>query len=237
MNKIFIKYGIKEHLKQIVNGKLRFSPSQNYVKMEELLHNKGQGDLLEGKMLLQIEGGHCCDPKTNELREILPKCRMLVDIQDVNNMPVFCLSSYLIAEDNILSLEQNHLDLIKNDFPDATHALIIQAPDTFIQDVYSIAGHKIISDRIKYYDYSINTIQMYMYLTTGDEKIVNNSTMIYDNRYRHLLCKDISFSNQQEYRFIILDELIKSPTFYDFQFNSQYKIVSIDELYENIILD
>lgn len=53
----FVKYGKKEHLQQIVSGKLRFSPSQNYIKMEELLHNKGQGDLLEGKMPLQIETG------------------------------------------------------------------------------------------------------------------------------------------------------------------------------------
>lgn len=236
MKKIFVKYGKKEHLQQIVDGSLRFSPSQNYVKMEELLHNKGQGDLLEGKMLLQIEGGQLYDPETNELRGILPKCRILINIQDVNNMPVFCLSSYSISVDNMLSLEHEHLDSIKSDFPDATHALIIQSPDTFIEDVKSIIGHKIVSDHIRYYDYSINTMQMYMYLTTGDEKIVHNSSMTYDNRYRHLLCKDISFSNQKEYRFIITDELIEKPAFYDFHFNSPYKILPIDELYRNIIL-
>ena len=83
----------------------------------------------------------------------------------------------------------------------------------------------------------MNGLRMYMYLTTGDEKLVNNGTMTYDNRYRHLLCKDISFSNQKEYRFIITDELIESPAFYDFHFNSEYKIVPIEELYEKIILD
>ena len=45
----FIKYGEKEHLQQIIDGKLRFTPSQTYIKIEEKQHNKGQGDLLEGK--------------------------------------------------------------------------------------------------------------------------------------------------------------------------------------------
>ena len=237
MKTVFVKYGKEEHLQQIVDGKRRFSPSQNYVKMEELLHNKGQGDLLEGKMPLQIEAAQVYDTDTNELVGIMPKRRILISIQDVNNMPVFCLSSYSISEDNMLSLEHEHLDSIKSDFPDATHALIIQSSDTFIEDVKSIIGHKIVSDHIRYYDYSINTMQMYMYLTTGDEKIVHNSSMTYDNRYRHLLCKDISFSNQKEYRFIITDKLIEKPAFYDFHFNSPYKILQIDELYRNIILE
>lgn len=47
MNGIFIKSGEEEHLQQIVDGSLRFSPSQVYVKMEEEQHNKGQGDINE----------------------------------------------------------------------------------------------------------------------------------------------------------------------------------------------
>lgn len=45
-----------------------------------------------------------------------------------------------------------------------------------------------------------------------------------------LLCKDISFSNQEEYRFIGLDELIMEPVFYSFSFNSQYLMVPIERL-------
>ena len=43
-------------------------------------------------------------------------------------------------------------------------------------------------------------------------------------------CKDISFSNQEEYRFIGLDELIMEPVFYSFSFNSQYLMVPIERL-------
>ena len=56
MEEFFIKYGEKEHLQQIVDGKLRFTPSQTYIKIEEKQHNKGQGDLLEGRMKIKIEG-------------------------------------------------------------------------------------------------------------------------------------------------------------------------------------
>lgn len=33
MAEFFIKYGEKEHLQQIVDGKLRFTPSQTYIKI------------------------------------------------------------------------------------------------------------------------------------------------------------------------------------------------------------
>ena len=41
MSLFMIKYGKKEHLKQIIDGKIRFSPSQTYISMEKELHNKG----------------------------------------------------------------------------------------------------------------------------------------------------------------------------------------------------
>lgn len=41
MASFFIKYGEQEHLQQIIDGKLRFTPSQTYIKIEEKQHNKG----------------------------------------------------------------------------------------------------------------------------------------------------------------------------------------------------
>lgn len=148
MARFFIKYGEKEHLQQIVDGKLRFTSSQTYIKIEEKQHNKGQGDLLEGKMKIKIEGKH------------------------------------------------------------------------------------FVSGEIKYYDYDMNPIQMYMFLTMGIEEIQTNKylSMTYDNRYRHLLCKDVAFESQREYRFIGLDDLISNPVFYNFKYNGKYLIVPINDL-------
>ncbi|WP_312635141.1 hypothetical protein [Oscillibacter sp.] len=238
--RFMIKYGKESHLQQIIDGKIRFSPSQTYIKIEETQHNKGQGDLLEGKMKLRIERARIHDPDTDKLIGILPPCTMLFSIQDVNNMPVFCLSQYnddditsYIDERNFsIALANEKTECIKTDFPDATHALIILEPDKFVNDILHIQQHCIFSDKIKYYEYDINPLQMYMYLATGQTELQKNTplSMTYENRYRHLLCKDMSFSKQQEYRFIVLDELITEASFYTFSFTSKYLLVPIEEL-------
>lgn len=240
--KVFIKYGKQEHLQQIVDGSIRFAPSQKYVLMEKELHNKGQGDLLDGKMKIKAENVRLHHPETNELLWVLPKCEFVVSIQDVNNMPVFCLSEYdesdVIAEEGgkFINVHKDKIDGIKNDFKDATHALVIFEPEKFIDDVLKVDGHNVVSDSIRYYDYNHNTIQMYSFLANGTEEYEKGVEMsvTYDNRYRHLLCKDNDFAIQQEYRFIVLDQLIDEPVFYPFHFSSAYIIVPIDELYGRI---
>lgn len=237
--RIMIKYGKKDHLQQIVDGNLRFAPSQQYVEMERDLHNKGQGDLLDGKMKIKFERAEARNLVTDELMYVLPQSEVVVSTQDVNNMPIFCLSYY--GDDAIKHIDGREyivlkpyvLDSIKKDFKDATHALVIFEPEKFIEDVHGIGGHQFIGDSIRYYDYNVNSIQMFMFLCTGCETLQKNVelSMTYENRYRNLLCKDISFSQQQEYRFIGLDELITSPVFYKFEFNSNYAIVPIDQLY------
>ena len=234
----FIKYGEKEHLQQIVDGKIRFTPSQTYIKLEEKQHNKGQGDLLEGKMKIKIESAEMYAPETNEYLGTLPKSTVVISIQDVSNMPVFCLSHYGkesitdVEGTLIIDIDAEHIDGVKKDFPKAMHALIFFEPEKLISSVEKIEGKHFISDEIKYYDYDKNPIQMYMFLTTGTEKIQTGErlSMTYDNRYRHLLCKDVAFENQREYRFIGLDDLISAPVFYDFKYYGKYLIVPIDDL-------
>ena len=79
---------------------------------------------------------------------------------------------------------------------------------------------------------------MYMFLATGEETVQTNTvmSMTYDNRYRNLLCKDISFSQQDEYRFIEINELITDPVFYSFLFTSRYLIVPIEQLKKPLII-
>lgn len=238
MIKFFIKYGEREHLQQIVDGGLRFSPSQTYIRLEEKQHNKGQGDLLEGKMKVNAEKIKFYNRETNECLVTQKKSIITVSIQNVSNMPIFCLSHY--GDESIedidgvskIAFDDEHIKGIKKDFPKATHALIIYEPDKFVDSVKNSIDRNLISDKIIYYDYSINVLQMYTFLTTGDEQIRTNEdfSMTYDNRYRHLLCKDISFENQREYRFIVLDELITKPKFYNFKFDVKYQIVQIDDL-------
>lgn len=244
--KFMIKYGKEEHLQQLVDGKIRFAPSQTYVRLEEAQHNKGQGDLLEGKMKIKMQSARLHSIETNELIRELPAGTMVVSLQNVNNMPVFCISQYderQISDytDELhytITLTDEKIGCIQNDFPEASHALIILEPDKFINEVRNIDGHRFISDSIRYYDYDINPLQMYMFLATGEETVQTNTvmSMTYDNRYRNLLCKDISFSQQDEYRFIEINELITDPVFYSFLFTSRYLIVPIEQLKKPLII-
>lgn len=115
----FIRYGEKEHLQQIVDGKLRFTPSQTYIKIEEKQHNKGQGDLLEGKMKIKIEGARMYHPETNEHLGTFPKSTVVISIQDVSNMPIFCLSYYgeesIVDVDGLttIDIDTEHIDGVK----------------------------------------------------------------------------------------------------------------------------
>ena len=245
---VFVKYGEEEHLKQIVDGSLRFSPSETYVKMEEEQHNKGQGDMLDGKWVINnVVGGRLIEVGTGHVYNIPSNSRFFITIQDVNSIPIFCISYY---EDQYITvynskccfhLPEEKLISIKHDFPKATHALLIFNPDAFIEEARKAGNHKIISDRIHYFYFDNNELRMASFLTTGNEETEQKSgiayTTTYEDRYRHLLCKDNDFKDQDEYRFIILDELNKEPKKYSFEFKSAYKIVPIDDLVTGVEVD
>lgn len=235
-NRVFVKYGEKEHLQNIIDGTIRFAPAQTYIKMEEELHNKGQGDLLEGKWVIHAESMKMILHDTGETIKMPGKANVIVNIQDVHNMPVFCLTEYgedYISDTEMLLVPDDELESIKHDFPKATHALIILDDDKFVDAVEVAGEHKIYSDSIHYYNYDINDMNMLSYIITGDGNSSpreKKMAMTYDNRYRHLLCKDEAFANQNEYRFIVLDETSDAPVFYPIQYSGRYKLIEIDEL-------
>ena len=242
--RVLIKYGEKEHLEKLAKGKIRFAPSQYYVKMEEELHNKGQGELLEGQLVFYAENLKFTNTDTVEKFFAPGKRRLLVNGQNVNNMPLFCISEYgddYFTADNKLCIPQDKIESIKKDFPKATHALIFLDADEFINSVRQADGHLIYSDSIHYYDYETNDLNMMSFLSTGDEDahLSNGAVTLsvtYEDRYRILLCKDKEFANQDEYRFVVLDELSDVPVSYDFSYGGKYLLLPIDSLLDTIDL-
>lgn len=238
-----VKFGKKEHLEQIVNGAVRFSPSQKYVEQEKLLHDKGQGDLLEGKMKIHFESLTMQSHDGGHIIRINQPADILINIQDVNNMPIVCYlcgtkqdcSEYKSQTEYIINFSNDVKKTIINDFHNPDSALVIFEPQKYIKDMQEKLNT--VSSSIRYYDYSKMWIQQYMFLCKGDENAeIGNATMTYNNRYRHLLCKDISFKNQKEYRFVKIDELIDSPQIYEFEFDYDYNIVSCKDLFSGLII-
>lgn len=237
-----IKFGKRDHLQEICDGFIRFSPSQQYVDQEIKTHDKGQGDMLEGKMKLQVSSAKMYHPETNELLVGITKPTVFtISIQDVNNMPIVCFFSGTNKDcmvdactgRNKIFLKEEIIETIKNDFHYPDSALIIFEPSKFISNVNKALNTT--SNNVRYYDYSIQTLQQYQFLCSGSET-GTVGTMTYENRYRHLLCKDIAFANQQEYRFIKLDELIGEAKKYPIKFDISYLMVSTDELFSGNVL-
>ena len=235
-----IKFGKKTHLQDILNNKLRFAPSQQYIEQEQKLYDKGQGDLLEGKMKIHSVSMKA-NTQTGEVYHYNQPADVTVSIADVNNMPILCFftgtlkdcSSYISRKKYTINLSDDVKNTLIHDFHNPDSALIIPNPQNFINAVKKQLHAE--ASTVRYYDYSKNNLEQYLFLTSDNP---NNSekklTMNWDRGYKHLLCKDVSFINQQEYRFIILNELITEPKKYDFNFDDNYKLVSTQDLFSGL---
>lgn len=236
-----VKYGKKEHLQQIIDGKMRFTPSQHYIDIEEAQQIRGQGDRLEGRMELSPGKFVFCNPNHGEVIRSVDEATATVSIYDVDKMLLSCFAAYdekciidYVNEKEYKILLPNEIqECINRDFPVATHALIILEPNKFIQRVCDIKGHKIIGDSIKYF--RRDEPEKYVYWATGGVTLKSGKYTLYGkNRYRFLLTKDKSFENQHEYRFICLDTISEKPIQYSFEFISEYMLVPIRDLQKGI---
>lgn len=196
--------------------------------------------MLEGKWVVHAERMVIKGLETGREIQVPQKTNIVLGTADVNNMPVFCLSFYgqeYIRDLNGVKqivLSEDKVERINRDFLDATHALIILEPEKFINEISKIENHSVMNDKIHYYDYDINDIRMASYLTTGNEMSYKNHQVVmsmnYEEQYRHLLCKDKYFAEQDEFRFIVTDELSDVPVFYKFNFNSKHILLPIEDL-------
>lgn len=242
-NIFLVKIGKKENLEKMVAGGLYCSPSQRYVLQEKEQHDRGQGDLLEGKMRIKAEGGYMEDHVTKRRIPIPKGSVFTIDIQDVNNMPVFCMTrgtleecvNYVSDKEYTIKFSKTYEDEVRHSFKDADSALIIYEPEKFIASLINTIQHPVVYDNINYYDYDIMDINM-MYFLMGESNFEKGKTysMVYDNRYRHLLCKHTDFAEQREFRIIMLDEKISDPHSYPFMFESKYDIVDLNDFFAGI---
>lgn len=226
--RLFAKFGKREHLEQITNGKIRFTPTIQYIKIEEEQKNKGQGDKNEGLL-------HFIPQKLNINGKDydISKKKINFKVQGVNNIPVLCLmalsaESFENNNDNkyLIELKEDIKETIKRDFTNADTVLLILEPKKLITEIEKICQCK--HELVNYYDFKENSFSYYNYLTS-----VNSDTtgkMQEDDIYKHLLCKDSYFKSQNEYRIIKMDEKIDNAISIDFNFNSKYKLLPIENI-------
>ena len=154
-----IKFGHKEHLEQIMNGKVRFTSLKTYQRIE----NKNIGDENEGIRTLLHQDGNLrityCNPIFDGGREIdiSSSIKSFKDFPN-NNKYISCFS-YLTQKTII---ENNIISNVLLSEPEWDYVLLILDTSKFITDLLNILGpYNLRYDRVKYLDYSVNQTNDY----------------------------------------------------------------------------
>ena len=194
-------------------------------------------------MKIKVESGYMEDNETHNRISIPKGSTITIGIQDVNNMPVFCMTrgtkenciNYINEKEYTIKFPKSYEDEVRQSFKEADSALIIYEPEKYIKSLKDTIKHSVVCDNINYFDYDIMDINM-MYFLLDENKFEKDKSysMYYDNRYRHLLCKHADFMEQREFRIIILDEKIDTPYPYPFKFESKYDIVDLNTFFKGI---
>jgi hypothetical protein len=246
--KFLLKFGEKNYLKRLLKGKMYFSNATKFRYYEEKLLIKGQGDILEGGSTMRAQELKIIDNETDDIIMSGFKKSILIHYEPANLLPVYCLfachdKDCKINSDGLLevSLSENLKETIREHFPEANAVAIIRNPYKFISDVTKSIGHLCISDLVNYYKLYghevekgiANDMDYIKYLTQDTPPKIQGEKKIYSFNekyvYRSLLCKDIFFKDEQEYRFILPELKIKEPREFSIISNQDINIDSLDE--------
>ena len=250
--KYFLKFGKKKDVKSFADGTLYCSNAQTFWGIEDKLKIKGQGDKLEassrffGQRMLVYD----CDDKC--LVAEVPNCNALVRYEPAERTPVFCLFSVYEEDcdadftDGInIKLSEQIKQTIRNHFPNADAVAIIDDPNQFLRDVEDSIGTEIKHGEVQYFyidkglpaddEQRAMDMQYMKYLVQDEPPVVENGKTTYrflaKHVYRSLLCKDVFFKDEQEYRIILVNEKISKGTRYPIKYSSKIRVIDLDSFF------
>lgn len=249
--RFFLKFGKKDHLKDLVEEKLYCSNATTFWGIEDELKIKGQGDRLEAGTMLHAQNVWMQSHETGEILSITGKSNGLLRVEPAKNIPVYCLFAVydedcVLNEDGtvVIALSQEKKNAIREHFPNADGVVIIDNPEEFLLDIRNTIGKDIKDELVHYFNidkgYETNDGQIandmrYMKYIVQDSKPVKINgmtkyTFLADFAFRVLFCKDMYFENEQEYRIVLPSEYIEEGTKYPVHFSKEYKISDIEKI-------
>lgn len=243
----FLKFGEKEHMKGLARGEMFFSNALQFRQIEEELLIKGQGDKLEGGSIIHSQNMTMVDNGTQEIVMNGEKGNMLVHYEPANLLPVYCLfacyeSDCTLNEDGQLEFhfsEETKLN-IREHFPKADSVAIIKNPELFVSNVKTSLKTECVSGKVNYFNLlgmdsdkgMANDIRYFKYLTQDipPQKVDGGMKYTFSAKYvyRSLLCKDVFFEKEQEYRFILPKDKISSGTIYLINLEENISVIDLD---------
>lgn len=188
---VFLKFGKKENLEKLQNGLLYMKESKYFKDLEAKTGIKGMGDkydscLIQRDLPIWINGKKLPNPDwitssyTYDEKTPIFCCTCVKEDDFTYNENKKCF----VLKDNLFNLST-----IKKDFGE--YVMFIPYPEVFIQRINSYCQSQNIDFRFKeviYVDY---------------DKKDNHWVEYYENDLSHFFIKDISFSSQKEFRFLL----------------------------------
>lgn len=236
-------------------GNLYFSNAEKFWGIEDKLKIKGQGDQLEAGTMLFAQKITAYSHQDSSLIAEAGNCKGLLRVEPAKNIPVFCLFAVFeedCTKDNegkfIINFSNKTKQIIKQHFPKADSVAIVDNPNEFLRDIENSIGYELKHELVGYYnldsgldaDDGRKAMDMayinYIMQDTAPSKDGNKTTYTFyaDYAFRVLFCKDVYFSEEQEYRILIPSETIIESKTYPAQITNKITVISIDDFFENM---
>lgn len=207
---IFVKYGEEEHLRQIQEGYIRFSPIFTYREYEEDAYSKvmngiadpydGMARVIPESVTLQTE-----DEKSTFKGNII----LNLDIEGMYKMGIFCMSQY----SDLLEMQKYWKEMFVK-FPKSTHALLIHDSDVFMAELQKtlplVAGGSV---------------------TYAEEM---QPPLTADELWTQALYKRPQYAYQKECRFILPNSQFETPFTYKIDNMARMTLLSKNKIEEYI---
>ena len=252
--KFLLKFGEESHLKEFAKGSLYCSNAETFWGIEDKQKIKGQGDILEAGSRFFSQNMTMQSLDTGSITSFNMSGNILVHLEPAKHIPVFCL--FTVYEDDcgidkngqyIINLSEEKKETIKKHFPKANSVAIITEPYKFLDDVSESIGCKIKHGEVHYFHIdegleiegsNQRAIDMeYMkYLMQDVPPVIKDGKTTYsfqaDYVFRALFCKDVFFSDEQEYRIVLPHEKVSKGTSYPVKLSESIKVLSLSEFFK-----
>lgn len=253
--KFLLKFGRKEHIEAFANGGLYCSNAETFWGIENELKLKGQGDRLEASSKVFAQRMAIYDNDDNSLVAEVGMSNALVRYEPAKNIPIFCLFTVYandcsVDDDGNLQIElSDHTkQIIREHFPNADSVAIIRNPQQFLLDIEETIGCEVKHELVNYFyiDEGLPTAdgkraidhQYMMYLTQDVPPAVEDRKRTYSFRakyvYRALLCKDMFFKDEQEYRIVLPQESVSGGRLYPVKYSQKPEVVNLDDFFASV---
>ena len=250
---MFIKYGAENHLSDLMTkGEIYLNPCKYFRALEREQMLKGIGDGKDGGITLPVAS---VTAKSNESNQVFHQddVEMHFIVESCATTPIFCL-----RRDESEFITHEYRELLADQFPKHTHALIIRDEEQFLENIRYNFKSRAFAHDIFYQDrlsvelfnfwkkgesdirfYAPRTRNRYyakvkyMPIYVKDSKIRINEDFYIDdsNCYRTMFAKSIFFEDQKEYRIVFpYEELDCGKKYTISQFDAE--LVKIDSLVE-----